>query len=72
MKKYDTRHGGAYDRGSADAYYFRVYRPHMFEGATCMSKELLESEMSQEDLDAYRAGYDNQQKYGDFKNWKAH
>ena len=29
-----TRHGGAFDRGSADSYYHRSPNPHYYEGAT--------------------------------------
>ena len=28
--QFDTRHGSAYDRGSADAWYGRPFRPHYF------------------------------------------
>ena len=27
--KYDQRHGGPWDRGSADSYYGRGYGPHI-------------------------------------------
>jgi hypothetical protein len=30
----DRRHGGAFDRGQADDYYWRAPNPHKFEGAT--------------------------------------
>ena len=29
----NRRHGGPYDRGSADSYYRRPPRPHYFVGA---------------------------------------
>lgn len=66
---YDKRHGGAYDRGSADAYYRRPYRPHMFVGATYQSEEITEDHMSKEDVAAYAAGYDEQMDSGEFKDW---
>ena len=31
--EHDKRHGGPYDRGSADAYYRRDFDPHYYEGA---------------------------------------
>ena len=52
-----TRHGGAYDRGSADSYYGRPYRPHYFTGATYQSTEIEEVDMSEEEIAAYMAGY---------------
>jgi len=70
MVQYDKRHGGAYDRGSADAYYRRPYRPHMFEGATSFSKEILKDDMSEDDLDAYDAGYEDQMASGEFKDYR--
>ena len=36
-----TRHGGAYDRGSADTYYHRSPEPHYFTGATYQSTKIL-------------------------------
>ena len=30
----DRRHGGPYDRGSADSYYNRPRRPHYYKGDT--------------------------------------
>ena len=37
---YDQRHGGPYDRGSADAYYHRPYNPHFYAGATYSSPRI--------------------------------
>lgn len=68
--KYDKRHGGAYDRGSADAYYGRPYRPHYFVGSTGDSPEILEESMTADELSAYRAGFDDQIKSGDFKDYR--
>jgi len=33
-EEYDARHGGPFDRGSADSYYGRRFDPHFFIGAT--------------------------------------
>jgi len=52
-----TRHGGAYDRGSADAWYGRPARPHYFTGDTHQSTEIEEVDMSEEEIAAYMAGY---------------
>jgi len=34
----DARHGGPYDRGSADSYYQRGYNPHYYKGDTGSSE----------------------------------
>lgn len=52
-----TRNGGAYDRGSADAWYGREFQPHYFTGATYQSTKIEEVDMSKEELAAYTAGY---------------
>jgi len=52
-----TRHGGAYDRGSADAYYRRSVEPHYYTGATYTSPRLEAVDMSREEIAAYMAGY---------------
>jgi len=68
-KVFDERHGGAFDRGSADSYYGRHPDPHYYVGATSMSERITEEHMSPEALEAYRAGYDYNEQYGDKKNW---
>ena len=66
-KKYDKRHGGAYDRGSADAYYRRPFDPHYYEGGTYSSKRIEKSEMTKHELAAYEQGFEDQTASGDFK-----
>lgn len=56
--KYDRRHGGPYDRGSADAWYARGRSPHYYKGKTYASEMVARAEMTQEEIDAYNAGYD--------------
>ncbi len=62
----DHRHGGPYDRGSADRYYGRNFRPHYFVGATYSSLEIKEQDMTKEQLAEYKLGYDEQD---DRKDW---
>lgn len=69
MTNYDQRHGGAFDRGAADAYYRRAFRPHMFVGGTYSSTEILEHQMRADEIEAYRAGYEDQVASGVFKDW---
>ena len=52
-----TRHGGAYDRGSADAWYGRPAEPHYYTGASFQSTRIDEVDMSEEEIAAYMAGY---------------
>jgi len=54
---YDQRHGSAYDRGSADAWYGREFRPHYFTGDTYQSKEILIQDEASPEFEAYAAGY---------------
>lgn len=56
-----TRPGGAYDRGSADAAYGRPNRPHLYEGAPLASTYIAEQAMTEEELAAYQAGYEDGQ-----------
>jgi len=55
-----TRHGGAYDRGSADAYYHRPPEPHYYTGNTYSSTKIEEVDMSEEEIAAYMAGYNEE------------
>lgn len=66
---YDQRHGGAYDRGSADAYYRRPYNPHFYTGATMQSPRIPLECMTAEEITAYTAGYRDQEQSGEFKQW---
>ena len=65
----DKRHGGAWDRGSADSYYHRPRRPHMYVAGTSTSPEITEDLMSDDDIEAYHAGYDYNEHHGDKKSW---
>lgn len=55
---YDDRHGGPYDRGSADAWYGRPFKPHYFTGDTYKSSPIPLSEDTAE-YAAYKAGYES-------------
>ena len=65
--EYDQRHGGPWDRGSADSYYRRAPHPHYFVGGTHMSEEVTEDQMTAEEIAAYWAGYEYNERLGDFK-----
>lgn len=57
---HDTRHGGPYDRGSADYYYWRECKPHYYKGATGSSERVEEEDMTPEEIKAYLEGYKNE------------
>ncbi len=69
MLKYDERHGGPFDRGSADSYYRRGFDPHFYEGATYQSKRVEKEQMTEEEIEAYRAGYIENEELGHYKEY---
>lgn len=69
MTATQNRHGSAYDRGSADAYYRRPPRPHYFEGNSFSSPIVTEEHMTEEEIKEYWRGYHEGIELGDFKEW---
>jgi hypothetical protein len=69
MSTYDDRHGGPWDRGSADSYYGRGRTPHYYLGDTGQSLRIEEKDMSAEQVEAYQAGYDYNEDFGGKKEW---
>ena len=68
-KVYDNRHGGPFDRGASDSYYGRFYDPHFYSGATYQSDRINKEDMSEDELEAYHAGFDWNEQSGDKKEW---
>ncbi len=66
---YDKRHGGPYDRGSADSYYRRGYNPHYFIGDTYNSPKVTMDKMTPAEITAYTKGYNDNENEGNFKDW---
>jgi hypothetical protein len=66
---YSERHGGPYDRGSADSYYGRGFNPHYFVGDTYSSPKVEMKDMTPEEIAAYTKGYDDNEEAGAFKDW---
>ena len=60
-------HGGPYDRGSADSYYGRGRHPHKYPNGTYNGPEV--TDLTPEELEAYHAGYDDNEAEGNFKDW---
>jgi hypothetical protein len=63
----EQRHGGLYDRGSADSYYGRPRNPHYFVGATYTSEKI--TDLTAEQIAEYNRGYDDNEANGDKKDW---
>ena len=65
----DTRHGGPYDRGTADSYYRRPYNPHFYRGDTYSSERVELKDMTPNEIVAYTAGYRDNEEANDHKEW---
>lgn len=65
-----TRHGGPFDRGSADSYYGRAPRPHYYVAGTGTSDRIEKDQMTDEEIFFYNAGYEyNETVVMDKKDW---
>lgn len=62
-----ARHGGPYDRGSADAYYRRKFDPHYYRGATYSSTRVEQVDMTTEEMIEYTEGWEDAHKQGIYK-----
>jgi len=69
MTKHDTRHGGPFDRGSADYWYHRPPQPHYYVAGTYMSEKVTAENMTADEITAYHAGYDEAEADGGQKDW---
>ena len=67
-EKYDY-HGGPFDRGSADSYYHRARSPHYYPDGTYNGERIGYADMTEEEREAYEAGYDWNEEMGDKKDW---
>lgn len=69
-KSETVRHGGPFDRGSADSYYGRGLRPHYFVGDTYRSEAIMEDGMLETEIAEYYAGFEyNETVNLDWKDW---
>ena len=66
-EQFDKQHGSFFDRGSSDSYYGRIRNPHR-GGVGGMSGPRIAAETAEE-LEAYHAGYDYNEEFGDRKSW---
>lgn len=56
----EHRHGGPYDRGSADAWYSRPLNPHYFKKSSYQSPRIEEKDMTPLQVAAYHTGFREQ------------
>ncbi len=68
-KTYDTSHGSPFDRGSADSYYHRGRDPHLWPSGTGHGVRVEEESMRPDEIEAYHAGYDYNEQFGDKKDY---
>jgi hypothetical protein len=66
-KQYQQTHGNAFDRGSADSYYGRPRQPHYYPMGTYKGDPV--TALTNDELEAYHAGYDYNEQSGDKKSW---
>ena len=66
---YDKRHGGPYDRGSADSYYRRGFNPHYFVEGTYKSPCIKMEDMIPKEIVDYTKGFNDNEEDGNHKDW---
>ena len=66
-KRYDSEHGSFFDRGAADSYYHRGREPH--RGGVGGNSGPRIVAVTSEEIEAYNAGYDYNEQFGDKKSW---
>ena len=69
MSGIDRRHGGPYDRGSADSYYRRAKVPHYYQGNTGTSPLVEMKDMTEQQIAEYNQGFDDNEADGNYKDW---
>lgn len=62
-------HGGPYDRGAADKWYHRARVPHIWPDGTGKGTQILEKDMTDDQIAAYHKGYNDQDANGGQKEW---
>lgn len=68
-KPYTTWHGSPFDRGSADSWYGRAMNPHWYPEGSYKGQRVDEADMTAEQVEAYHAGYDQNEEFGGKKEY---
>jgi hypothetical protein len=66
-EKFDDSHGSPFDRGSADSWYSRAKNPH--KGGVGGNSGPRIEELTPDEITAYNAGYEWNEKFGGKKDW---
>ena len=66
--KYDERHGGPYDRGAADSWYYRSRNPHWIDHKNGGNR-FKQTDMTPKEIAEYHAGYDDNEEAGAHKDY---
>jgi len=61
------RHGGLFDRGSADSWYSRPRNPHWYPEGTGFGPRV--TNLSEQEIAEYNAGYDYNEQFGGKKDY---
>lgn len=64
-----VRHGGPFDRGSADSWYRRPLNPHYYVDDSITSEKVEMSEMTDSQIQEYYAGHEYNEESGGHKDW---
>jgi hypothetical protein len=67
--EYNDRHGGPFDRGSADSWYSRPIDPHYYVGDTHTTTRIDLVDMSKKEIEDYLAGYNYNEEFGGKKEY---
>ena len=62
-------YGLAFDRGSADSWYSRPIEPHYWTEGSYSGEQIVLEKMTEEEIEAYLAGYYINEDNGDKKDW---
>lgn len=69
MMKMNKEHGSPWDRGSTDSYYRRGRSPHWYPDGIYKGACIEKSQMTQQEIAEYEAGYDENERTCPFKDW---
>lgn len=61
------RHGGLFDRGSADSWYSRPRNPHWYPEGTGFGPRV--TDLTDAEIAEYHAGYDYNEQFGGKKDY---
>ena len=66
----ERRHGGPYDRGTADSYYRRSFEPHYYVGDSYMSERINLGQMTAQEIVEYTKGFNDNEDSQNFKDYE--